>query len=116
MKPTILTKAQLAANPNHACNISQQTQDRLRTGNALLIADIGEALNLRDTTIAVAQMYTHLFFLSRTYLEYERGLVCCAAILIASKSLYERVRINDLCVHYWQCVNKCRVCPPMLDQ
>lgn len=81
-----------------------------------MIADIGAELNLRDTTIAVAQLYTHLFFLSKTYLECERGLVCCAAILIASKSLYERVRINDLCVHYWQAIHKFKVCPPITEK
>lgn len=60
-------------------------------------------------------MLGNLFFLQKTYLEYDRGLVCCASILIASKALYEKVRINDLCVQFWQCKHKNRICPPIND-
>jgi hypothetical protein len=81
-----------------------------------MIADICGELNLRENTMAVAMLYTNLFFVTRTYLEYERGLVCCAAILISSKALYEKVRINDLCVQYWQSRHKGKICPPINDE
>lgn len=80
-----------------------------------MITDVCIELGLRENTVAVSMMYTNLFYIDKTYLEYERGLVCCAAILIASKALYEKVRINDICIQYWQCKHKGRICPPIND-
>lgn len=101
MKP-ILTKQQIQNNPNFACDISAEVQTQLREGNAQLITDICQDLHLRDVACAVAALHCHLFFLSKSYLEYDRTMICCASILIASKAMYEKVRINDLVVQYWQ--------------
>lgn len=36
-----------------------------------------------------------LFFTVRSYLDFEREIICCAALFIASKTLYQKSRIQS---------------------
>ena len=53
-------------------------------------------------TASVAIIYMQLFFLEQSYLENERELVCCAALFVAGKLLYQRSRVHDYCVVYYR--------------
>lgn len=66
-------------------------------------------------TCAFATVLTHLFFLSKTYLEYDRSLVCCSSLLISSKALYEKVKPGDLLCEYWK-HSKGKTAPPISDE
>jgi len=43
-----------------------------------------------------------LFYLEQSYLENEREMVCCAALFIACKLLFQRSRVHDYCVNYYR--------------
>ena len=60
-------------------------------------------------------MQTNLFFLRKSYLNFDRALVCCASIFIACKVLYEKVNVNHLCIKYWQTKHKGGATPPITE-
>ena len=99
---SLLSKSQLDdGNPNLAQNLTETQLDLLRLTNAFFIIETCTELQLRSETVSVALMQTHLFFLRKSYLNFDRALVCCASIFIACKVLYEKVNINNLCIKYF---------------
>lgn len=84
--------------------------------NAFFIIETGSELNLRNETVAVSLMQTNLFFLRKSYLNFDRSLVCCASIFIACKVLYEKVNVNHLCIKYWNTKNKGNGVPPPITE
>ena len=53
-------------------------------------------------TASVAILYMQLFYLEQSYLENEREMLCCAALFVAGKLLYQRSRVHDYCVIYFR--------------
>ena len=90
--------SKLEFNINHSHDISSTKQQELRLGNSQFIIDMARELKLTADTAQVATTYMQLFFLSQSYLEHERELVCCACLFVACKLLYQRMRVSDLCV------------------
>ena len=88
----------------------------LRIGNSAYIQETCEKLGLRPETVAVALTYTNLFFLRKSYLNYDRALVCCASMFIACKLLYEKMNIMLFCREYWQITHKGSICPPISEE
>ena len=43
-----------------------------------------------------------LFYLEQSYVENERELLCCAALFVACKLLYQRSRVHDYCIFYYR--------------
>jgi hypothetical protein len=114
---SLLSKSQLDdGNPNLAQNLTDTQLDLLRLTNAFFIIETCTELQLRSETVSVALMQTHLFFLRKSYLNFDRALVCCASIFIACKVLYEKVNINNLCIKYFQTKHKGGVCPPIGEE
>lgn len=113
----LLSKSQLDdGNPNLAQNFTSSQLDLLRITNAFFIIEAGAELQLRCETVSIAIMQTHLFFVRKSYLSFDRALVCCASIFIACKVLYEKVNINHLCIKYLQTKHKGGICPPIGEE
>ena len=51
-------------------------------------------------TSSVAILLMQIFYLQQSYLENERELLCCAALFVASKQLYQRNKLHDYCILY----------------
>lgn len=75
---------------------------------------MAKELKLSSETASVATLYIQLFFLAESYLEHERELVCCACLFVACKLLYQRMRVSDLCVQYYNL--KQPMHPPIKDE
>lgn len=88
----------LEFNINNAHDIPAVKQTELRLGSTQFINDMARELKLTTETASVATLYYQLFYLSQSYLEHERELVCCACLFVACKLLYQRMRVADLCV------------------
>lgn len=50
----------------------------------------------------MAMIYMQLFYFEQSYLENERELLCCAALFVASKIMYQRSRIESYCILYYK--------------
>lgn len=85
-------EAQLDVNSTH--NISVEEQQKLRLGNSQFIIDVAKELKLNQENTALAILYTDLFFKVRSYLDYEREIIACAALFLAAKILYQKTRIQ----------------------
>ena len=50
--------------------------------------------------ISQAIMYTQAFFLKRCYFNYEKEIIGCAALYLASKNEYSKIKLSDLLLIY----------------
>ena len=102
----LITKEIIQQNPNFSCDLTQDQQDELRLSTCQIIICLGEDLKLSQETIAQAILYSNMFFLQESYFENERDMIGCAAIFIAAKGMFERIRIPEICTHHWKLKHK----------
>eukprot|EP00347_Sterkiella_histriomuscorum_P003972 403362233 len=96
----LIDKSIVYKNVNHHFGISSETQDQIRIGSTQYILDVGKFLDLNSQVIQTAIIYNQLFFLKKSYLNYEKELYQNAALYLASKNLNHKRKISDFCLYY----------------
>ena len=64
-----------------------EEQQRLRNGDFTFLTEFGTYLQLDETVMCTANYIVNLFFLRRSYLQYDRFIVSAGAIMLACKIL-----------------------------
>ena len=62
-----------------------EEQQILRSGDYTFLTELGNKLLLDDHVACTANYMLNLFFLRRSYLQFDRRMICAAAIMLASK-------------------------------
>lgn len=83
-----MNKSATLSDLNSAQNIDDKLQTDLRLGNCQFITDVAKELKFTQETTSLAILYTDLFFKVRSFLDYEREIICCAALFLSAKALY----------------------------
>ena len=62
-----------------------EIQQKLRSGDFAFISEMGRQIQLEEQVMCTANYMVNLFFVRRSYLNYERYFVCTAALMLAGK-------------------------------
>lgn len=73
-----------------------EEQQILRSGDYTFLTELGYKLLLNDYVICTANYLLNLFFIRRSYLQFDRRMICAAAIMLSSKITNYKVQESRL--------------------
>ncbi|CAI2376594.1 unnamed protein product [Moneuplotes crassus] len=104
----ILSEFEIKENINTFQGIALETQQELRTQNCYVIIQIATGFNDHVSKLIVsgAMVLINYFFVNRSYYEYDRVLMCTAALYLSTKMNGQHRRIEYYAFGYHNINNK----------
>lgn len=103
----MITKEEIDKNINTEWKLTPAFQKDSRYGICRFIIDIIQKLKLPKEIASLAMLLTNYFFIKKSYFNYDKLTLACAAILLSSKTRTSSTQIFDnLCSEYSIIYNK----------